>query len=76
MEPYRGRTNRENVNNEGVNAPDNRNGQEAPRRGNPGQNTDGNAGGMNRDNRDANSSRPGTPGKMRNDGGMPPGGQP
>ena len=76
MVPDRDRMNREGMNNEGAAAPDNRNGQEAPPRGNPGQNTDGNAGGMNRNNREGNSSRPGAPGEMRNDGGMPPGGRP
>ena len=76
MVPDRDRMNREGMNNEGAAAPENRNGQEAPPRGNPGQNTDGNAGGMNRNNREGNSSRPGAPGEMRNDGGMPPGGRP
>ena len=76
MVPDRDRMNREGMNNEGAAAPDNRNGQEAPPRGNPGQNTDGNAGGMNRTNREGNSSRSGAPGEMRNDGGMPPGGRP
>ena len=76
MVPDRDRMNREGMNNEGAAAPENRNGQEAPPRGNPGQNTDGNAGGMNRNNREGNSSRSGAPGEMRNDGGMPPGGRP
>ena len=76
MVPDRDRMNREGMNNEGAAAPENRNGQEAPPRGNPGQNTDGNAGGMNRNNREGNSSRPSAPGEMRNDGGMPPGGRP